>query len=347
MKIYKICCSVPGIDKVYIGQTTGDLSTRLQGHFYKSENGFKYAISEAIRKYGQTHFTIEEIDSAKTLEELNEKEVYWIAFYNSIAPHGYNLCSGGKNFKMSDETKKKMSEAGKGKIPWNVGIEHSDETKKKISEKALGNTRWLGKVHTEETKRKLSETHAGVPKPCNSHPRPEMFSGIICLTNGEKYESILEASRKLNIHASGISAVCRGKRGHVGGFKFMYEGDEEPKFVAKVQEYKTGEDHWRTGTKMSDEIRQKMSDSKKGKRPNYIITSENHPRARAIICTNTGIEYKSATEAGRQLNINRKLINKVLTGRSKSTNGLQFKYLEEFNDNSRRDINESGSGISA
>lgn len=44
--------------------------------------------------------------------------------------------SNGRIF--SEETKKKMSEAKKGYIPWNKGKHHSEETKKKISEANKG-----------------------------------------------------------------------------------------------------------------------------------------------------------------------------------------------------------------
>lgn len=43
----------------------------------------------AIRKYGKDNFIIEEIDSAKTQNELNKKEQYWIQYYNSVN-NGYN-----------------------------------------------------------------------------------------------------------------------------------------------------------------------------------------------------------------------------------------------------------------
>ena len=44
---------------------------------------------------------------------------------------------------------------------------------------------------------------------------------VIC-SNGEIYNSIHEASRKLNLHASKICAVCKGKRKSTGGYKFQY-----------------------------------------------------------------------------------------------------------------------------
>lgn len=45
---------------------------------------------------------------------------------------------------------------------------------------------------------------------------------IYCLTNGEVYQSISEAARKLKLDDSSISKVCRGKWKHTGGMVFRY-----------------------------------------------------------------------------------------------------------------------------
>ena len=59
--------------------------------------------------------------------------------------------------KLSEETKRKMSESRTGMIR----NPHTEETKKKISEKQKGNKYHLGKPHSEESKRKNSESHLG------------------------------------------------------------------------------------------------------------------------------------------------------------------------------------------
>ena len=46
-------------------------------------------FARAIRKYGKNNFIIEQIDTAKTQDELNKKEQYWIQYYNSVID-GYN-----------------------------------------------------------------------------------------------------------------------------------------------------------------------------------------------------------------------------------------------------------------
>ena len=60
-----------------------------------------------------------------------------------------------KGFKHTEETRKKMSESGKGKII-------SEETRRKISEAQLGSKNHMfGKHPSEETRKKLSEAHKG------------------------------------------------------------------------------------------------------------------------------------------------------------------------------------------
>jgi group I intron endonuclease len=143
MIIYRITCLING--KIYIGQTTGSLSKRWKRHTWEcTKNRKAMAITNAIVKYGEENFTIEEIDEASSLEELNEKEIFYISLHKSLSPIGYNLSSGGGNFKFSDETRLKISNSNKGK-------KASSETKKKLRESHLGY------VMKEETKRKLSE----------------------------------------------------------------------------------------------------------------------------------------------------------------------------------------------
>lgn len=66
-----------------------------------------------------------------------------------------------KGFMVSEETRKKMSEANKGNKNC-LGYKHTDEARKKISENRKGKpTGMLGKKHTEEWKRIHSERMKG------------------------------------------------------------------------------------------------------------------------------------------------------------------------------------------
>lgn len=84
-------------NKVYIGQTIQSLKDRWQEHCRKlcSKNEANMHIKRAIFKYGKENFTIRELEKC-TIEELDEREVYYISLYNSFVD-GYNSTRGGKS----------------------------------------------------------------------------------------------------------------------------------------------------------------------------------------------------------------------------------------------------------
>lgn len=82
-------------NKVYIGQTKVSIKLRFINHLSAARNGKDYVIGKAIRKYGEENFYIELLEEC-TVEELNEREIYWISFFNSTNPKfGYNMSIGG------------------------------------------------------------------------------------------------------------------------------------------------------------------------------------------------------------------------------------------------------------
>jgi hypothetical protein len=101
-------------------------------------------LHSAIRKYGASTFTIAQVDSADSIEELNEKEAQYILQLSTLVPKGYNLTDGGRGHKVSPETSQKMSDAALHRKPI------SEETRRRISESGLG------RKHSEETRRKIS-----------------------------------------------------------------------------------------------------------------------------------------------------------------------------------------------
>lgn len=95
--IYKI--TFPN-QKVYIGQTK-NYEERKKQHYKKSqEKNPKYPLYRAIKKYGWDNIIWEIIDYCKDQKELNEKEKYWIEYYNSFVgfdnSNGYNATLGGE-----------------------------------------------------------------------------------------------------------------------------------------------------------------------------------------------------------------------------------------------------------
>ena len=96
-RIYKITNKVNG--KIYVGQTMKSLEERFKKHCWgtteKDSYHFNMAIKKAIKKYGKQNFTIELIEEVGQ-NKLDEREVYWISYYNSYN-QGYNCTLGGQN----------------------------------------------------------------------------------------------------------------------------------------------------------------------------------------------------------------------------------------------------------
>ena len=105
--IYKITNTIN--NKVYIGQTVrkGGFDARYGAGTGNIKFTHNKHLKRSIEKYGVENFTIDkEFDKANSQEELDEKEKYWISFYNALNPnYGYNKKEGGSGGKLNAETK--------------------------------------------------------------------------------------------------------------------------------------------------------------------------------------------------------------------------------------------------
>lgn len=148
--IYRILNKING--KSYIGQTVfDDPSKRWNTHknIYKQEKHQEY-LYRGMRKHGIENFEFR-ILSICNREELSKLECKYIKEFNTFGKAGYNMTSGGegrRDCKASEETKRKISLAGKGRVP-------TEETRKKLS---LAN---MGHKCTEETREKLRKASTG------------------------------------------------------------------------------------------------------------------------------------------------------------------------------------------
>ena len=87
--------------KKYIGQTN-NFRRRMTQHKNDSQNPnareYSTAIGAAIRKYGWENFENKIIFEANDDEKdlINEKEIYYIEYYNTFHGDGYNSAPGGQ-----------------------------------------------------------------------------------------------------------------------------------------------------------------------------------------------------------------------------------------------------------
>lgn len=165
-------------NKIYIGQKKSDV------FLAEKYLGSGVRLKSAIKYYGKENFSVELVDTADSLEKLNEKEIYYISYYSSTNPEiGYNISFGGGGISgivawnsgltketdsrliQSDETKQKRSESLKvayaeNRHPKNKpGYKHShaqsDSVRKANSERQIGK-RWM--YYGEESDPKIVTT---------------------------------------------------------------------------------------------------------------------------------------------------------------------------------------------
>lgn len=186
--------------KIYVGQTN-NIKVRHNAHINCKHND---PFHSAIKHYGMDLFefeiieVIEDDDEVSLRIKMNDRERYYILLENCMFPNGYNLTEGGygtSGKKLSEEHKKKISEANKGKklseahkaklrsqkrtpeqlekmsnalkgkIPWNKGLKTPKET---IDKQVKARQAFYdnggpnkGKKLSEEHRKKLSSAHMG------------------------------------------------------------------------------------------------------------------------------------------------------------------------------------------
>jgi NUMOD3 motif-containing protein/GIY-YIG catalytic domain-containing protein len=165
--------------KRYVGQTVRSLEERWIEHCKPSPTNF-HAINAAIQKYGKENFTIEKLVEADSLDQLNKDEDFYILLLGTLGSHsGYNSRLGGSLGRMTEEVKRKIGNANRGKkrtleqcarigasrigvpspkshVRSDKGCKRTPETCQKIREALQGNKNCLGVKHSEETRHKMS-----------------------------------------------------------------------------------------------------------------------------------------------------------------------------------------------
>ena len=152
-------------NKIYIGQHTAS-------EFDKYYKGSGVMLTRAFKKYGKENFSCVLLEAVESKKDLDIREAYWINKLNSRdSDIGYNITAGGEGtvgYRHTEEAKKKMSVAKKGKplteaqknaISMHVkGHKMSEDTKAKL--RAIN----LGSKRSEETKQKMREAHRRNPR---------------------------------------------------------------------------------------------------------------------------------------------------------------------------------------
>lgn len=136
--IYKIVNNING--KTYIGQTKEGFQRRYYLHDWKLRNNIhdNFHLQSSFNKYGDTHFTFEIVEIIDDVKLLDEREKYWIQYYRKICKC-YNVQDGGQPESLhryiTDEQRKYVGELNRQRM---LGSKLSEETKRKMSESHKG-----------------------------------------------------------------------------------------------------------------------------------------------------------------------------------------------------------------
>lgn len=207
----------------YIGQTVMQLNKRWLAHIQESKTFSERPLYRAMNKYGLDSFNIKVIEET-TEDNLSEREVYWIEYFNSYN-RGYNATTGGEHPEHSEKTKDKISQTMSD-------LSRSDEWKDNISiglkNKFERGERWgffLNKnVGGTHAKRKVQATN---------------------ITTGETIE--FESTRKAAFEIAGNERysgnICRAIKDSGTAYGYKWERLDNRPIVRPVIGYdkKTGE----------------------------------------------------------------------------------------------------------
>lgn len=209
-KIYLIWNIFTG--QFYVGATTKDVELRLEDHLQKSAKKVDNKFHKAIENYGSQAFDYMCVDTAKTTDELAQKEIYYINAFNAFST-GYNSNRGGGfrktiyQFELNNPkpiaTYQTLEEAGSS----------VNASRKTISNACLGSLKsamgflWSYTPEYPEVEDKRSKTVYQYD-----------LDGLLIAT----FNSAREASRQLGIGLSSITRCCRGERKQTSGYKFSY-----------------------------------------------------------------------------------------------------------------------------
>lgn len=202
--IYKITNLIN--NQVYIGLTTRTVESRWKEHCRRKSQ----EVDKAIAEYGKENFTIETIEECNE-EDLDAREKYWIAYYDSFN-NGYNNTLGGRNdnYVATDKVNFVL-------LLWSQGL-----TVNKIVQQTGLNVEtvrsYLNKNNINHEDIRIRANQA--IKQAKSIPVLQFDK------NGnfiQEWSSAKEAGKQLNLNDRNIRSVCSGLRKTCGNYIWKYK----------------------------------------------------------------------------------------------------------------------------
>lgn len=293
MIIYKTTNLANG--KIYIGKDKNNNPAYL---------GSGKILHLAFQKYGIENFNKEILEECETLEDLNEREKYWIGFYNSTDRKiGYNIALGGNGGNTiskhpnKDEIRSKHSEWMKQNNPAR-GRKKTEDEIERWKESFIGkyrdeNNPNFGSKRTESSKDKMSKT------------RKKWWNN---LSDGERED----ISKKISEANKGKEGYWKGKNNDVHSEWMKQNNPMKGKTHTDDIKQRISEANKKP---KSEETKRKLSEANKGKKPGNVVKVEVD-----------GIVYESLSEASIKTGINLSTLRNRI--KSKSHKYLNYKIYE-------------------
>lgn len=202
-------------NKRYVGQTTLTVSERWERHQYDAlMKRDDFYFHKALRKYGIKNFSIEQIIECQN-EELDDKECYYIDFYNTYYLHnkGYNLTRGGGGYKKVD--------ANKVMELWNNGFS-STEISRQLGFyiRTITNILKRNGITQEEI---YHRSHAYGARYFQKRIYQYDFDGNLI----NIFSNLNEMNKLTGYNKDYIAAVCCHRYTSANGYLWVYEDEEE------------------------------------------------------------------------------------------------------------------------
>lgn len=163
--IYKTTNLING--KIYIGQ-------KQSQRFVENYKGSGKLIKAALLKYGNENFICEILEWCENKQQLNEREKFYIALYNSRDfDIGYNISKGGDGgdvfHSLPQTQQKEVRQKLKNSLKNRAYVTKDGLTYCiKLDELQTYLDKGFKQGFSEDIKRKLSEAHKNNPQPLNS-----------------------------------------------------------------------------------------------------------------------------------------------------------------------------------
>jgi group I intron endonuclease len=252
--------------KLYVG-SSNNLKYRIARHLYmlKSSTHYNRHLQAAFDKYGQDAFQFQIVEEC-SIEEQIAREEYYTQLHKALDPSfGYNLAphpfQGARGVKWSEASRAQLSNTLKQTYASGqrvkIFVKHNEQTRKRIGEAGKGRIsanrraiwchqtgREYSSLHQAAAELRLSVSTIGdvvtgrhksaygftfeyaevadkVIRPKKSYSR-----AVVCLETGIVYDSPSEAAKAIGVAGGEIGRSIRNDR-KIKGKTFIYEDQEK------------------------------------------------------------------------------------------------------------------------